>query len=78
MEGSIESETLFRKCSPENVPKPIAWGNYASDPSTWFYLCDFHEMVDEVPDPKEFVSIIVQVHKSSMGKSPNGEYDFHV
>ncbi|PGH17279.1 hypothetical protein AJ79_01162 [Helicocarpus griseus UAMH5409] len=77
MEDNFESEKIFHHYSPEHVPKPIAWGNYESDPTTWFYLCDFYEMEDELPDPEEFVSVIVQIHKTSMGKSPNGQYGFH-
>jgi protein-ribulosamine 3-kinase len=68
MEGSFESECIFYQYCPDHVPKPVAWGNYESDPSTWFYLCDFNDMADEVPESEEFVSIVAQIHKSSMGK----------
>jgi len=78
MEGSFESESIFHHYSPDHVPKPIAWGSYKSKPSTWFYLCEFHDMVDEVPEPSEFVPIIVQIHKASMGNSPGGKYGFQV
>ena len=33
-------------------------------------------MVDEVPDPQQFVSIIVRVHQERMGTSPTGEIRF--
>jgi len=35
-------------------------------------------MVDELPEVKSFVNIVAQVHKDSMGKSPNGKYGFAV
>lgn len=76
MAGTFESEEIFHSYSPEHVPRPISWGNYKSDPGTWFYLCDFHSMVDEVPDVQEFVAILVKIHKDSMGK--NSKYGFHV
>jgi len=78
MEGSFESESAFYKFSPNHVPKPIAFGNYENDPATWFYLSDFHDMMDDMPDPLEFASVISDIHKASKGKSPNGQYGFHV
>ena len=52
------------------MPKPQAWGEYESKPNNWFYLCDFHDMVDEVPEIDRFVSIVAQVYKE--------RYGFHV
>lgn len=78
MEGSYESEKIYHHYSPAHVPRPVAWGSYAADLNMWYYLCDFHEMEDEWPEAKAFVSIIMQIQKASMGKSPNGMYGFHV
>ncbi|KAK7416889.1 hypothetical protein QQX98_004947 [Neonectria punicea] len=78
MEGSFESESMFHHYSPSNVPKPLAWGCFHSDPDMWFYLCHFHYMLDGVPEPQEFVAVIAQVHKTSMGNSPMGKYGFQV
>ena len=78
MLGTYESEMAFFAYAPEHIPKPLAWGSYKSDPETYFYLANFHDLVDEVPDPRDFVSIIVRIHKESMGKSPNGQYGFDV
>jgi protein-ribulosamine 3-kinase len=76
--GSFEPEKLFHEYDPEHVPKPIAFGNYKENPETWFFLADFHDMVEEQPDIKTFVSIVANWHKKSMGKSPNGKWGFHV
>lgn len=78
MEGSYESEKIFYHYSPAHVPRPVSWGAYAADANKWFYLSAFHDMVDEMPEAKAFVSMIVQIHKASMGKSPGGAYGFHV
>jgi protein-ribulosamine 3-kinase len=78
MEASFEAESALYKYNPDHIPKPIAWGNYESDPKTWFCLLEFHDMAEEVLDPTEFVPIIVQIHKASMGESPDGKYGFHV
>ena len=76
MRGTRESESIFHTYSPSHVPAPYAWGNYASDPNAWFYLCAFHDMSDAVPDARAFVSVVSKIHKESLGK--NSQYGFHV
>lgn len=78
MEGSFESEAVLNHYAPDNVPRPVAFGQYESDPETWFFLADFFHMIDEVPEPSQFIPLIVKIHKDSMGKSPDGKYGFHV
>lgn len=75
MEGAYHSERAFHTYLPDNVPKPHAWGSYKSDPSTWFYLCDFRDMVEEVPKTRHFVSLIAKVHRESMGKNERFGFD---
>ena len=69
MLGTFASEEAFYKYVPQNIPRPIAWGNYKSNKDMWF---------DEVPDVQQFVSIIVKIHQESAGKSPNGKFGFDV
>ncbi|KAG8161739.1 hypothetical protein KVR01_008726 [Diaporthe batatas] len=78
MEGSFESEAIFHHYAPENIPEPIAFGHYESSPDTWFFLAQFFDMVDEVPEPGQFIPLIVKIHMRSMGESPDGKYGFHV
>lgn len=78
MRGIYEGEKALYDYSPEHIPRPMGWGVYASDANKWFYICEFHDMIDEVPEPKAFVSMISQIHKASMGKSPTGMHGFHV
>lgn len=78
MEGSFESEKVLHEAAPENVPEPIAWGQYDSDPSTWFLLADFRDMREDMPEPSVFIPLIAHIHKTTMGKSPGGKYGFHV
>ena len=75
-QGTYESESLFHQYLSEHVPKPIAWGNYESDAQMWFYLCDFHDMVDKVPTINQLVPTVAKVHNDSMGKKDR--YGFHV
>jgi protein-ribulosamine 3-kinase len=74
--GSFESEKLFHEYDPEHVPKPIAFGNYKENPETWFFLAEFHDMVEEQPDIKTFVSIVANWHKKSMESPPMTNGDF--
>lgn len=78
LEGSYESDKLLHHYAPAHVPRPVSWVSYAADANMWFFLCEFHDMADEVLEVKAFVSIIVQIHKASMGNSPNGADGFHV
>ncbi|KAI4221998.1 MAG: hypothetical protein L6R36_006481 [Xanthoria steineri] len=35
-------------------------------------------MTDDLPDIQKFCAIVAQIHKDSMGKSPNNQYGFQV
>lgn len=78
MEGSLESDKVFYQYAPEHVPKPIAAGNYRSNPETWFFLAEFCEMKDEMPAPRALINVLAHIHKSSTGKSPHGKYGFQI
>ncbi|KAI9760343.1 MAG: hypothetical protein M4579_001747 [Chaenotheca gracillima] len=78
MLGTYESEKAFFEYAPDHIPKPLAWGSYESDPETYFYLAEFREMVDELPNAQAFVSIIANIHRDSRGKAPDGRFGFHV
>ncbi|OAG39946.1 hypothetical protein AYO21_05819 [Fonsecaea monophora] len=79
MVGTYESEQAIHTYLPANVPKPIAWGAYRDDPDMYYYLAEFRDMVaDKVPDPIRVVDAVVQLHRQSSGKSPNGKFGFHV
>lgn len=61
---------------PEFVPKPTAWGTYTTLPDTHFFLCEFRDMTDDMPDPHKFGALLSAVHQKSV--SPNGKFGFHV
>lgn len=78
MEGAFQSDSAYSTYAPNNVPTPIGFGNFKDQPNTWFYLCEFHDMIEELPDAGELVKIVAKVHQDSMGKSPTGKYGFAV
>ncbi|KAH8196263.1 hypothetical protein TruAng_009565 [Truncatella angustata] len=74
--GEFASMKALYEIMPDLVPKPIAMGHYAEDHDKWFFLCAFHEMIDDVPDVEEFSSMISELHKR--GESPDGKFGFPV
>jgi protein-ribulosamine 3-kinase len=77
MMGEFESATALWKSLPDFIPRPIAWGTYLTDPNNHFYLCDFHDMTDELPDVAKFCAKVARLHLNSIPQSPNGQYGFH-
>lgn len=61
---------------PSFAPKPIAWGTYKSNPDIHFFLCDFHDMDNELPDVNKFAENLAKLHQESV--SPNQKFGFHV
>ncbi|KAL9005295.1 MAG: hypothetical protein Q9188_001921 [Gyalolechia gomerana] len=78
MRGTFQSEQTLYAFAPSNVPKPLAWGTYKQEPDSHFYMCDFYDMTDDLPDIARFCTVVAKMHLDSMGKSPNGQYGFHV
>jgi len=76
MHGEYESMKAIHKLQPDFVPKPIAWGTYESVPNTHFFLCQFKDMTDEMPDPDQFTARLAALHQNS--ESPNGQFGFHI
>ncbi|KAL8652145.1 MAG: hypothetical protein Q9226_004390 [Calogaya cf. arnoldii] len=73
-----ESAKLLHSFSPNGLPKPVAFGTYASDPDSHFYLCAFIDMALRIPDPAKFCAMLAETHQNSIGHSPEGKYGFHV
>ena len=45
-------------------------------PNTHFFLCEYREMTDAMPDPQKFSTRLAALHQNS--KSPNGKFGFHM
>ena len=74
MSGEFAAMTAIHTTVPDLVPRPIAWGTYASIPDVHFFLCAFHNMSDELPDLLIFPAKMAELHK--LGNSPNGKFGF--
>ncbi|KAI0131938.1 Fructosamine kinase-domain-containing protein [Xylariales sp. AK1849] len=78
MSGAFEAEKALHASIPDQVPKPIAWGTYHDDPETHFYMCEFVEMYDDIPSARDWAATVSALHLNSMGKSPTGQFGFHI
>ncbi|KAI0016435.1 Fructosamine kinase-domain-containing protein [Xylariomycetidae sp. FL0641] len=76
MKGAFEAESTLYEFVPELVPRPVAYGTYKSRPDFHFYLCEFVDMLDDVPTPQAWASAVASLHKRSMGKSLAGAFGF--
>lgn len=74
--SEFESMSSLYNVLPEFVPKPKAWGTYTTIPDTHFFLCEFRDMTDDMPDPHKFGALLSALHQKSV--SPTGKFGFHV
>ncbi|KAI9705291.1 MAG: hypothetical protein M1820_005290 [Bogoriella megaspora] len=71
----VSMKSLHDTC-PTLTPNPVAWGTYAADPNVHFFLCEFVDMTDDLPDVQLLAESLAELHKR--GVSPNGKYGFPV
>ena len=76
MHGEFESMKIIHNLAPDFAPRPIAWGTYKSISNTHFFLCEYKEMIGDMPDPHKFASRLAALHQNS--ESPTGKFGFHI
>ena len=76
MEGEFASMSAIYEAVPDFVPRPVAWGSFTSDPNLHFFLCEFVEMSDELPEMHLFSAKVAEMHSKCI--SPNGKFGFPV
>lgn len=74
--GEFHSISAIHITNPDFVPKPIACGTYSTVPDTHFFLCEFRDMIDDMPDPEGFGALLSKLHQKSV--SPTGKFGFHI
>lgn len=60
---------------PYLTPTPFGWGTYAADLDVHFFVCEFVDMTDTLPD-MSVMKGLADLHKKAI--SPNGKYGFEV
>jgi len=77
MEGEFNAMSELYKWAPYLVPKPHSWGQYEfEDPEAYFFLSEYIDMSDRMPDPNQLCKKLARLHRESI--SPTGHYGFHV
>lgn len=75
MVQEFESMKALHGVMEDLVPKPIAHGTYAANPNIHFFVSEFIEMTDDVPDTSLMASL-ADLHSRAI--SPNGKYGFSI
>ncbi|KAI9728615.1 MAG: hypothetical protein M1828_002721 [Chrysothrix sp. TS-e1954] len=75
--GEFEGVSSLYQVVGQLVPRPIAWGEYKSEPGTYFYLAEYVDMTHELPSMQDFCKGLAQLHKDSAPLSPDGRFGFH-
>ncbi|KAI8304310.1 hypothetical protein K4K59_012833 [Colletotrichum sp. SAR11_240] len=57
---------------PEIVAKPLGWGSYDDMEDTHFFVCEFHEMSEDIPDVSDFPALVAEMHRR--GVAPDGKF----
>jgi protein-ribulosamine 3-kinase len=60
---------------PYLTPTPFGWGTYAADLDVHFFVCEFVDMTDTLPD-MSVMKGLADLHKKAI--SPNGKCGFEV
>src|SRR5262245_40870681 len=78
MKGTFEAERAVHFAIPKHVPKPLGWGTYKAEPETHFYISEFVDMMDDLPEACDWGETVARLHISTSGKSPGGKFGFGV
>ncbi|TVY20800.1 Ketosamine-3-kinase [Lachnellula arida] len=62
MNGEYESSKAINTAVSDFAPKAVGWGTFASNPELHFFLQDFHEMEQGVPDMEKFTLKLAEMH----------------
>ena len=78
VKGEYHSMKALYSISPRMVPEPITFGTFRMDRTRHFFLCDFVDMDDQLPDIVNFCQMVADLHQRSMDMSPNGQFGFEM
>lgn len=76
MKGEFEATSDIERVVSGFTPGPIAYGTLSSDSNSHYYLCNFLDLDQEMPDVVDFCSKLARLHQES--QSPNGKFGYHV
>jgi protein-ribulosamine 3-kinase len=65
LQGEYESMKALHNTSPDFVPYPLGYGTYESDRDMHFFMCDFIDVADKLPEKGRFCSKLADLHRRS-------------
>ena len=74
--GEYRGQCALREIIPNSIPLPVACGVFDLDKSKHFYIAEFHDMEDSVPQPRQLISVLERLHQYSF--SPTGKFGFPI
>ena len=77
-EGEYASMHALYSVAPDMIPKPLGWGTLEANPNGHFFLCEFINLANEIPDPSSICKALADLHRRSIAMSPNGMFGFEV
>lgn len=77
-QGEHASMTALYSIAPDMVPKPLGWGTLEINPNSHFFISEYIELSEEVPEPSSFCPKLAQMHRKSVEMSSNGMFGFEV
>ena len=72
--SEYEAMKVLHSVIPEMVAEPLAWGTYKAEPDTYFFVCRFCELSEDIPSLSDFPALVAQLHKRGVSKT--GEFGF--
>ena len=74
--GESVSMDLLYKTLPYLFPKSYGWDTYTSNSDIHFFLEEFVDMDEDLPDVQKLAKGLAELHMK--GENPQGKYGFHV
>lgn len=68
--GEFLAMSRMHQHNPALVPRPIAWGTYDDMPDAHFLLCEFRDMLTQLPGPERLPAMVADLHRGTT--SPGG------
>lgn len=77
--GEFASLDRLHSLVPSSCPKPYGWGEYETNPGSYFIIMDFLYLIPELPEESKISQLISKIHQTTAGTSPEGKkFGFHL
>ncbi|KAI7773484.1 hypothetical protein LA080_010574 [Diaporthe eres] len=71
--GEFTSLDRLHSLVPSSCPKPYGWGEYETNPGSYFIIMDFLYLIPELPEESKISHLISKIHQTTAGTSLEGK-----